>query len=461
MANLPEPYKIKMVEPIRLLPAPERRARLAAAGYNTFLLRSDDVYIDLLTDSGTNAMTDTQWAALMRGDEAYAGSRSFEALQSAISDIYGFPYLVPTHQGRGAEHLLSQAWIKPGQRVPGNMYFTTTRLHQELAGGVFDDVICDEAHDPADESPFKGNVDLRKLEAVVARWGAEKIAYVTIGAPVNLAGGQPVSMANLDAVWQFCRQRGIRVVIDGARAVENAYFIQEREPGWSAKSIAVILREMCKRADACVVSAKKDIYVNIGGFLATRDAELYEKAMNLCVVYEGLHTYGGLAGRDLEAMAVGAREMVQDEWIAHRVAQVRSLAAGLEERGVPIVRPVGGHGVFIDARAFLPHLSQDELPAQALAAWLYAESGVRTMERGVVSAGRGPDGRHRSPRLELVRLALPRRVYTQSHLDFVAEGVGRLFARRATLPGLRFVHEPKMLRFFQSRFEPLPVPAVV
>ncbi|MDE2039942.1 MAG: tryptophanase [Elusimicrobia bacterium] len=459
MIPLPEPYRVKMIEPIRLLAAGERRARLAEAGYNTFLLRSEDVYIDLLTDSGTNAMSDAQWSALMRGDEAYAGSRSFEALQAAVRDVYGFPYIVPTHQGRGAEHLLSRSWIRPGQLVPGNMYFTTTRLHQELAGGTFQDVICEEAYEPSREAPFKGNVDLGKLSALVERHGAEKIAYVAVGAPVNMAGGQPVSLGNLEQVWRFCQARGIRVVLDGARAVENAYFIQQREPGCSKMSVARILREMCLRADACLVSAKKDLYVNIGGFLATRDRGLYEKAMNLCVVYEGLHTYGGLAGRDLEAMAVGAREMVQDDWIAHRVGQVRALGERLRELGVPIVKPIGGHGVFLDARAFLPHLSQDELPAQSLAAWLYEECGVRAMERGVVSSGRGPDGRHRYPKLELVRLTLPRRVYSDAQLAFVAEGVGRLFKRRAELPGLRFVSEPELLRFFQSRFEPLPVAA--
>ena len=457
----PEPYRAKMVEPIRLLPANERRSRLQEAGYNTFLLRSSDVYIDLLTDSGTNAMTDTQWAALMRGDEAYAGSRSFEALEAAIRDVYGYRYVVPTHQGRGAEHLLSQSWIKPGMRVPGNMYFTTTRLHQELAGGVFEDVIIDEAHEAAADHPFKGNVDLKKLDGAVKRAGAEKIAYVAVGAPVNMAGGQPVSLENLDEVSQYCRKKGIKVVLDAARAVENAWLIQEREKGMRSWSVAKILREMCSRTDACTMSAKKDANVNIGGFLATNDQALYEQAMNLCVVYEGLHTYGGLAGRDLEAMAVGIREMTEDGWIGHRIKQVRYLASELEERGVPIVRPVGGHGVFVDAKAFLPHLSQEELPAQSLAAWLYAECGVRAMERGVVSAGRGPDGRNRKPNLELVRLTLPRRVYTESHLRFVAEGVGRLYERRDQLPGLKFVHEPKLLRFFQSRFEPLPVRARV
>jgi len=458
---LPEPYKIKMIEPIRLVPEAERRARLAEAGYNTFLLRSADVYIDLLTDSGTNAMSDTQWGALMTGDEAYAGSRSFERLQAAVADVYGFPYLVPTHQGRGAENLLSKAWIKPGQAVAGNMYFTTTRAHIELAGGVFHDVIVDAAHDPGSGLPFKGNVDLCRLEALMDGLGPEGLAYVAVGAPVNMAGGQPVSLANLTQVSALCREQGARLVLDGARLVENAYMISRREKAELGRPVADILKDMCALVDAIVVSAKKDAYVNIGGFLATRDKGLYEEAMNLCVLYEGLHTYGGLAGRDLEALAVGVREMVQDDWIAHRVALVEYLGRRLADGGVPIVRPVGGHAVFVDARAFLPHLTQDDLPAQALAAWIYEATGVRSMERGVVSAGRDEGGRNHLPALELVRLTLPRRVYTQTHLDYVADGIIRLHARRAKLPGLRFTYEPPRLRFFQSRFAPAPskVPA--
>ncbi len=456
---LPEPYRAKMVEAIRLLPPAQRRKRLEEAGFNTFLLRSEDVYIDLLTDSGTNAMTDVQWAALMRGDEAYAGSRSFEALEAAVRDVYGFPFIVPTHQGRGAEHLLSRSWIKPGQHVPGNMYFTTTRLHQELAGGVFDDVIVDQAHQPDSTHPFKGDIDLDKLKALVQRLGQDKIAYAAVAAPVNMAGGQPISLGNLKAVSDFCRSKGIRVVLDAARAVENAWFIREREDGYADWTLGEILREMCSLVDACTMSAKKDAYVNIGGFLATHDRGLYEEAMNLCVVYEGLHTYGGLAGRDLEALAVGVREMVEGTWMDHRISQVRYLAARIEDAGAPFVVPVGGHAVFLDARRFLPHLPQEALPAQALSAWLYEECGVRTMERGTVSAGRDDQGRDRRPALELVRLTLPRRVYTQSHLDYVAAGVGRLYARRGSLPGLKFVYEPKRLRFFQSRFCPLPAAA--
>lgn len=454
---LPEPYRIKMIEPIRILPEAERRKRLADAGYNTFLLRSADVYIDLLTDSGTNAMSAAQWGAMMIGDEAYAGSESFERLQAAIKDVYGFPYLVPTHQGRGAENLLSKAWIKPGQSVAGNMYFTTTRAHIELNGGIFHDVIVDEAHDPVANIPFKGNVDLKKLEALIKKVGRAAMAYVAVGAPVNLAGGQPVSLDNLRKVAALCKANEVRLVLDGARLVENAYMISQREPAQKGRPVADILKDMCAVVDAIAVSAKKDAYVNIGGFLATRDKGLYDEASNLCVLYEGLHTYGGMAGRDLEALAVGVREMVQDEWIAHRVAQVEYLGERLAEGGVPIVRPIGGHAVFVDARAFLPHLTQDDLPAQALAAWIYQATGVRAMERGIVSAGRDEKGHNHRPSLELVRLTMPRRAYTQTHLDYVADGITRLYEKRATLPGLRFCYEPPRLRFFQSRFELAPV----
>lgn len=454
----PEPYKIKSVEAITLLNQKQRSERLRAAGYNTFLLSSDDVYIDLLTDSGTNAMSDRQWGALMQGDESYAGSRSFERFQKAVQETYGFPFVVPTHQGRGAENLLSKALIRPGDIVPGNMYFTTTRLHQELAGAAFEDVVIPEGHDPSSEHPFKGNVDLGRLGELVERVGADRVPYLTLGAPVNMAGGQPVSLENMKAVSAFCREKGIMLVLDGARAVENAFLIQEREKGLRSRTISWILKEMCRCCDTMLVSAKKDLYVNIGGFLATRDKAFFKKAMNLCVIYEGLHTYGGLAGRDLEAMAVGLGEMVRQETIAHRVSQVRYLGACLEGLGVPVVLPFGGHGVFIDARSFMDHLSADELPAQALAAWLYEDSGVRVMERGVVSAGRDSKGENHKVGLECVRLTLPRRVYTQSHLDYVVEGVAKTFARRHRLPGLRFTHEPEYLRFFQARFEPLPVP---
>ncbi len=451
-----EPGKIKMVEPLRVTDRATRERALAEAGYNTFLLRSEDVYIDLLTDSGTSAMSDRQWAGMLLGDEAYAGSRNFYNLENAIQTYYGYKYIVPTHQGRGAEHLISQAVIKKGQFVPGNMYFTTTRLHQELAGGTFVDVIIPEAHDPASLHPFKGNVDLEKLEAVIQAAGPERVPYLSLAATVNMAGGQPVSMENMRAVRALCSRYGVRIILDATRAVENAYFIQQREPGYREKPVAAILREFCDLTDGCTMSGKKDALVNIGGWLALNEQELYEEASNLVVIYEGLHTYGGLAGRDMEAMAIGIAESVQDDHIRARVGQVEYLGEKLTAWGVPIVRPVGGHAVYLDARAFYPHIPQDQFPAQMLAAQLYLDSGVRAMERGIVSAGRDPKtGDHYYPRLELVRLTIPRRVYTQAHMDVTAESVAAVWDDRANVRGLRMVYEPLYLRFFQARFEPL------
>jgi len=451
-----EPWKIKMVEPLRMTRREERERALAEAGCNTFLLRSDDVYIDLLTDSGTSAMSDRQWAGMMLGDEAYAGSRNFYRLEQAIQWYYGYQYVVPTHQGRGAEHLISQAAIRKGQYVPGNMYFTTTRLHQELAGGVFVDVIVDEAHDPASLHPFKGDVDLEKLERLIREQGAANIAYVSLATTVNMAGGQPVSMANVKALRALCDKHGMKLFLDATRLVENAFFIQEREPGYADKSIAIIVREFCSHTDGAWSSAKKDSLVNIGGWLAVRDWTLFEELRNLVVVYEGLHTYGGLAGRDMEAMAIGIEESMQDDHVRSRIGQVRYLAELLNDWQIPMVRPVGGHAIFLDARAFYPQLSQDQFPAQTLAAELYLDSGIRSMERGVVSAGRdAKTGTHHYPKLELTRLTIPRRVYTQAHMDVVAESVKAVYEGRAAARGLRMVYEPKYLRFFQARFEPL------
>ena len=450
-----EPYKIKMVEPLRTTTREQRRKALAAAGYNTFLLRSRDVYIDLLTDSGTNAMSDRQWAGLMLGDEAYAGSENFYNLERAMRRYYGYRYLVPTHQGRGAEHLLSRAMIKPGDTVPGNMYFTTTRAHQELAGGAFVDVVIDEAHDPSSRHPFKGNVDLAKLEAVIRRAGPGRVPYACVAATVNMAGGQPISLANLRAVRALTRRHGVKVMLDATRAVENAWFIQAREKGCAGMSIARILREMCAQSDGCTMSGKKDLLVNIGGFLAVNDRRVFEEARNLVVLYEGLHTYGGLAGRDLEAMARGIEEAVDGDHIRARIGQVHYVADGLRAAGVPIVEPTGGHAVFLDARRFLPHIPQERFPAQALAAWLYEAAGIRAMERGIVSAGRDPKtGENHKPKLELVRLTFPRRVYTQAHCDVTVDAVARLYRERRRLRGLRMVYEPRHLRFFQARFVP-------
>jgi tyrosine phenol-lyase len=453
-----EPWKIKMVEPLRMVSREQREHALAEAGYNTFLLRSEDVYIDLLTDSGTSAMSDRQWAGMMLGDESYAGSRNFYHLEQAVRQYYGYRHVVPTHQGRGAEHLLSQAAIRAGQYVPGNMYFTTTRAHQELAGGIFTDVIIDEAHDPGDLHPFKGNVDLAKLEALVDRQGASRIAYVSLAATVNMAGGQPVSLANLRALRSFCDRHGIRLFLDATRLVENAFFIQEREPGYASWSIASIVHEFCNLTDAAWMSAKKDSLVNIGGWVAVNDDALFEELRGMVVLYEGLHTYGGLAGRDMEAMAIGIEESMHDDHVRSRIGQVRYLGELLTDWGIPIVQPVGGHAIFLDAKRFYPHLVQDLFPAQTLAAALYLDSGIRSMERGIASAGRDPmTGDHHRPKLELTRLTIPRRVYTQAHMDVIAESVKSVYDARDAVRGLRMVYEPKHLRFFQARFEPLGV----
>ena len=450
-----EPWKIKVVEPIRMTTRADREKCIVEAGYNTFLLRSEDVYIDLLTDSGTNAMSDNQWAGMMLGDEAYAGSRNFYKLSETITQYYGYEYVVPTHQGRGAEHILSKIMIRAGDVIPGNMYFTTTRLHQELAGGKFVDVIIDEANDPANEHPFKGNVDLGKLQRVIEEAGAKKIPYVCIAGTVNMAGGQPQSMANMRAVSELCAKYSIPIVLDATRAVENAYFIQQREPGYESKKVAEILKEYCSYTDSCTMSAKKDALVNIGGWLATNDEGFFEEARNLVVVYEGLHTYGGLAGRDMEAMARGIEESVLDDHIRARIGQVEYLGKHLIDWGIPIVRPVGGHAVFLDAMAFYPQIPQEQFPAQALTVNLYVNSGMRTMERGAVSAGRDPQtGKDRFPKLELVRITIPRRVYTQAHMDVAAESVLEVYEQREQARGLRMVYEPKYLRFFQARFEP-------
>ena len=449
-----EPYRIKVVETVKMIDKDQRAKVAKEAGYNTFLINSEDVYIDLLTDSGTNAMSDKQWGGMMIGDEAYAGSRNFHHLEETVQEIFGFKHLVPTHQGRGAENLLSRIAIKPGQYVPGNMYFTTTRYHQEANGGIFVDIINDDAHDAGKRVPFKGDIDLNKLEKLIKEKGAENIAYVCLAVTVNLAGGQPVSMKNMKAVRELTKKHGIKVFYDATRCVENAYFIKEQEAGYADKSIKEIVREMFSYADGCTMSGKKDCIVNIGGFLCMNDEELFQAAKEFVVVFEGMPSYGGMAGRDMEAMAIGLKEALQFEYIEHRIKQVRYLGDKLLEAGVPIIEPVGGHAVFLDARRFCPHLKQTEFPAQALAAELYIESGVRSMERGIVSAGRDPKTRENHvPKLETVRLTIPRRVYTYKHMDIVADAVIKLYKHKEVIKGLKFVYEPKQLRFFTARFE--------
>ncbi len=451
-----EPYKIKMVELLKMTTREEREKAIIEAGYNTFLLRSKDVYIDLLTDSGTSAMSDRQWSGIMLGDEAYAGSENFYHLDEAVKKYYGYKYVIPTHQGRGAENIISKILIKPGDIIPGNMYFTTTRLHQELAGGKFADVIIDEAHDPESEFLFKGNVNIEKLESLIKTVGARKIPYLAIATAVNMAGGQPISMENLRELRKISLNHGIKIIHDMTRVAENAFFIQRNEKGYSDKSVSEIVLEICSLTDGATMSAKKDALVNIGGFLAMNDPEIYEEARNLVVVYEGLHTYGGLAGRDMEAIAIGIAESVNDDHIRARIGQVEYLGDLLINAGIPVVRPIGGHGVFLNAKKFLPHLKQTVFPAQTLAAEIFVDSGVRSMERGIVSAGRNKEtGEHNFPNLELVRLTIPRRVYTQAHMEVIAESIESVFANREEIKGLKMIYEPKYLRFFQARFEKL------
>jgi tyrosine phenol-lyase len=452
----PEPWRIKMVEPLRVTTRDDREEALRAAGWNPCLLRSEDVYVDLFTDSGTNAMSDRQWAALMRGDEAYAGARSFYVFERAVRTFYGYEHVIPVHQGRGGENILSRCLIRPGTHIPGNMYFPSTRAHQELNGATFHDVIVDEAHDPLSDQPFKGDVDLGKLRAVIAEFGADAIPYVSLAATVNMAGGQPISVANLTETCALAHAHGIPVFLDTARAVENSWLVKQREPGWASSSVSEILLALCAPTDGAVMSAKKDSLANIGGWLALRDPVLAEQARGLALLYEGLHTYGGMAGRDMEAIATGIEESVDEHHIHGRVAQVEYLGARMAAEGVPIVRPIGGHCVCVDAAAALPHIPRPEFPGQTLACAVYLEAGVRGVERGAVSAGRDPvTGENRLPRLELLRLAIPRRVYTRAHMDLVADSVIAVHRARDRITcGLTFAYEPPHLRFFQARFKP-------
>jgi len=451
-----EPFRIKVVEPIRKTTRAERAEKLAEAGYNTFLLRSEDVYIDLLTDSGTAAMSDWQWAGIMQGDEAYAGSRSFYHLQAAVADLFGFPLLIPTHQGRAAENILFTMLVKPGQFVINNMHFDTTRAHVQHKQGIAVDLPVPEALVPTDQSPFKGNMDLAKLDEFIRTHGREQIALIMATVTNNSAGGQPVSLANLRGIREIANRYGLPFFIDACRVAENAYFIKQREPGYQDKSVRQIIREIMDTADGVTMSGKKDALMNIGGFLAMRDEELYRQATVWAVLFEGFPTYGGLAGRDLEAMARGLYEAADEDYLAYRVGQVAYLGQRLREAGVPIIEPPGGHGIYIDARRFLPHIPRDQFPAWALTGELYLEAGVRTVEVGAVLAGRDPaTGENVYPELDMVRLAIPRRVYTDRHLDVVAEAAARVLARRDQVRGVRFTYEPPLLRHFTARFEPV------
>lgn len=446
-----EPYKIKVVERIHLLPLEGREAALRHAHYNLFNLTSDEVFIDLLTDSGTSAMSDRQWAAMMVGDETYAGSRNFQSFESVVREITGFPHILPTHQGRAAENLLFSIVAKPGTTIPNNMHFDTTEAHVTRNGAKAVNLVVKEAYDPEGELPFKGNMDLARLDTLLSEEKG-KVPLVMMTITNNTGGGQPVSLENLRSVSKITHAHGLPLYLDMCRWAENSYFIREREPGMGERSILEIGHQLFSLADGATMSAKKDGLVNIGGFVATRDPELFERMRELLIIYEGFPTYGGLARRDLEAMAVGLKEAMELPYLEHRISQVRYLWSKLHARGVPVVSPPGGHGVYLDARGFLPHIPSEQYPGQALAIELYREGGVRTTEIGGIMFG-GSD--REKPAMELVRLAIPRRVYTASHLDHVARTVERVWERRSSIRGVKMTVSPKYLRHFTAWFEPL------
>jgi len=449
---LPPPWKAKVVEPIELRSAAERRIAIGEAGYNTFLLRSEDVFVDLLTDSGTSALSQEQRAAMELGDEAYAGSRSFFRLEQVVRETFGYRYLIPTHQGRGAEHLLALALVRPGTIVPSNLYFTTSRAHVELAGGRWVDVAVGEATDPESPFAFKGNIDLARLAEVLDAAAPGEVAYVRQEACLNMAGGQPFSMENLAGVQELTREHGVPFILDATRISENALFVKERESGYEERTLRELIRAIADHADGAIFSSKKDHFVPIGGLIAVNDLELARRLREQVVVYEGFPHYGGMAGHDMEALAQGIRESTDERVVEAYVSQARHLGTLLSDADVPIVVPIGAHAVFVDARRFLPALDQTEFPAQTLAAAFYLAGGVRSMERGIVSGQHGSDP---YDGLELVRLTLPRRVYGQEHLTWVADVVRHVHSRAEEIPGLRITYEPEHLRFFQARFAPL------
>ena len=453
-ATIIEPFRIHSVEPLRLTTPAQRAEAIRLAGYNLFNLRAQDVLIDLLTDSGTGAMSRDQWAAIQHGDESYAGSPSWFRFEAAVKELFPFRHVIPTHQGRAAEKILFTAIGGVGKVVPNNTHFDTTRANVEATGADALDLVIAEGHDPSLIHPFKGNMDVDALDAVLDRH-ATNVPLVMVTVTNNSGGGQPVSMANLRAVSETCHRHGVPLFLDACRFAENAWFIHEREPGYGEREVADIVREMASLADGMTMSAKKDPFGNIGGWLALNDDALAEQCRNLLILTEGFPTYGGLAGRDLEALAQGLREAVQHDYLRYRVRSTAYLGDALDRAGVPVVKPIGGHAVYIDARALLAHVAPLRYPGQSLAVALYEAGGVRSVEIGSVMFGRRPDGGEQPAAMELVRLAIPRRTYTQSHIDYVIEVVTSVARDASSLPGYRMVHEPAALRHFTARFEPI------
>ena len=453
MKTIIEPFRIKTVEPIKMTTPEERQGLIERVGFNLFKLPAEDVIIDLLTDSGTSAMSAAQWGALMQGDESYAGARSWYRFERAVKEIFGFEHVIPTHQGRAAERILFSVLVRPGHVVPSNTHFDTTRANIEFAGGRAVDLPAPEAADPASRAPFKGDMDVRALESLIAEVGPERIPVIMLTVTNNSGGGQPVSMANIKAVSRIARTHGIPFYIDACRFAENAWFIKQREPGYADKTPREISREMFSYADGATMSAKKDAFANIGGFLVTNDGDLAAQERDLLILTEGFPTYGGLAGRDLEAIAVGLDEVLEEDYLNYRIVSTAYVANKLDEAGVPVMLPAGGHAVYLDARRFLPHVPPLAYPGQALSVELYVEGGVRGVEIGTVMFGKDPHtGEEKPAHWDLVRLAIPRRVYTQSHMDYVVEAVAQVYERREEIGGMRIVREPRFLRHFSAEF---------